>query len=84
MGVIPEQVLEPYDPRIREAAAELDLDKLTDPDERQIGMLFARIAAEVLQRVRSDDERMVAGLKSLSDARAAFIVALRHRKNGSG
>lgn len=82
MALIPDQVLEPYDPAIREAAAALEMGKLTDPDERQIAMAFARLSAELLQRIRSDDERMVAGLNSLSDARSAFIVALRHRKNG--
>jgi CRISPR/Cas system-associated protein Csm6 len=81
MGLIPEQVLDRYDPKIVEVAERFNLDKVTDPDERQIGMSFARLAAELLQRVNHDDVCVMNGLSLLKDAEAQFVLALRHRRS---
>ena len=45
-------------------------------------MSFARVATEMLQRIRVDDPELTRGLTALADSRDAFMRAAIYQKNG--
>jgi hypothetical protein len=61
--------------QIRQAAKNFELDKVIDPDARQIGMAVARLAAEMIQRITGDDGELIVGLHQLFDAGQTFVKA---------
>lgn len=65
---------------VQDAARRFEIDHLTDPDARQIGMSAARLAAEMLQRIRKDDPELTRALTHLADARDAFMRAAIYQK----
>ena len=67
--------LEQRDRAVQDAARRFEIGHLTDPDARQIGMASARLASEMIQRIKEDDTELVVGLTKLADARDAFIRA---------
>jgi hypothetical protein len=68
---------------VQNAARRFDIDHLTDPDARQIGMACARLAQEMLARIPSDDPELTRALTSLADARDGFMRArIYGRDNG--
>lgn len=46
-------------------------------------MASARLAGEMLQRIRQDDPELTRGLTALADARDAFMRAVVYQKGGS-
>lgn len=68
---------------IQDAARRFDIDHLSDPDTRQIGMACARLAQEMLQRIRVDDPELTRALNTLADARDGFMRAVIYAKQGS-
>lgn len=60
---------------VQDAARRFEIDHLTNPDSRQIATSCARLAQEMLARIRTDDPELTRALTSLADARDAFIRA---------
>jgi hypothetical protein len=67
--------LESRSDEIKQAAKNFELDKVMDPDARQIRMAVARLAAEMIQRITGDDDELIAGLHELYDAGQTFVRA---------
>jgi len=67
---------------VQDAVRRFDVDHLSDPDARQIGMACARLASEMLARIRRDDPELTRALTSLADARDAFIRAAIYTGGG--
>lgn len=63
-------------PSIVAVSRRFDIDHVTDPDARQVGMSVARLAAEMLARIRSDDVELTKSLDKLADARDGFMRAV--------
>lgn len=63
---------------IQEIAQKFEIAHLTHPDMRQIGMSFARLAQEMILRIRqpNDQQYLVDALDVLLDAREAAMVAI--------
>jgi hypothetical protein len=68
---------------VQDVARRFEVGHLTDPDARQIGMACARLASEMIMRIR-DDPELTRALSSLANARDGFIRAKMYQKNGSG
>jgi hypothetical protein len=66
---------------VQDAARRFEIDHLTNPDARQVGMAAARFASEMLQRIRKDDPELTKALDKLADARDGFIRALIYEKD---
>lgn len=69
-------------PSIQQAARRFEIEHLTDPDLRQIGMVFARCATECLNRVKRDDPEVTRALLALADARDGFMRAFKYTQGG--
>jgi hypothetical protein len=78
MAVIPG--LEMRHEAVQQVCRRFELDHLTDPDARQIAMVFARTATEMIQRITQDDPELTAALEKLADSRDAFIRAKIYTK----
>ena len=71
-------------PSIQQVARRFEIGHLTDPDLRQVGMVFARTASEMLQRIRKDDPELTKALDKLADARDGFMRAFKYGQTGNG
>jgi uncharacterized membrane protein affecting hemolysin expression len=60
---------------ITQAARRFEMDHLTNPEARQIATSVARLAQEMLARVKTDDPELTKALDKLADARDGFIRA---------
>lgn len=58
------------------AAQRFEIDHITNPDARQIGMSFGRLAQELILRIRRDDKGLVEALEALLLAREEAMVAI--------
>lgn len=65
-------------PSIVAVARRFEIEHLTDPDLRQVGMSTARLASEMLARIRGDDVELTKALDKLADARDGFMRALKY------
>jgi len=63
-------------PGIKAAARRYEVDHLTNPDARQVGIAFARLASEMLARIKTNDPEVTRGLTLLADSRDAFMRAV--------
>jgi hypothetical protein len=64
---------------VQEAAAKFEISDLTNPEARQIGMAYGRLAAEIIARIYGDAEKeelLVEALESLHEARKHAISAV--------
>jgi hypothetical protein len=64
---------------VQEAAARFEISDLTNPEARQIGMAYGRLAAEIIARIYGDAEKenlLVEALESLHEARKHAISAV--------
>jgi hypothetical protein len=69
---------------VQEAAKRFEMDTLTHPDSRQVAMATARLAQEMIVRIRDDDVELARGLNLLAEARGVFVVAVTHKRANSG
>jgi hypothetical protein len=69
-------------PSIVAVSRRFEIDHLTDPDLRQVGMASARLAAEMLARIRGEDVELTKALDKLADARDGFMRALKYTQGG--
>jgi hypothetical protein len=67
-------------PDTQEAAARFEIDHILNPDERQVGMAHARLAQEMLQRIRKDGPELTKALHGLADVRDTFMHAIASTK----
>lgn len=65
---------------IQEVALKFEIEHIVNPDARQVGMSFARLAQELCMRIRRDDEGLVECLEMLLEARDAAILAATPRE----
>jgi hypothetical protein len=65
---------------IKDACRRFEMDRLSDPDARQIAMAAARFASEMVQRIKRDDPELTKALDKLADARDGFIRAKMYEK----
>lgn len=65
---------------IVEIGNKFEIGHLTNPDQRQIGMSFARLAQEMILRIRRDDQGLIDALDKLLDAREEAMVAIAPRE----
>lgn len=61
---------------IVEVAQKFEIDHVTNPDARQIGMSFARLAQELILRIRRDEDGLIQSLEALLLAREEAMVAI--------
>jgi hypothetical protein len=61
---------------VQKAALDFEIDTMQHPDHRQIGMSFARLAQEMILRVRHDDAKLIKGLAELKKVRDHFITTM--------
>lgn len=72
------------DPAIAEIAQYFDTAHLTDSDARQASVASARLAQEMILRLRDGDE-LVAGLRKLLEAKDCFVrQAIAGKRTGHG
>jgi hypothetical protein len=69
-------------PAVIAAARRFEIDHLTNPDARQIGMEVGRLAALMLVRIKKDDPELTKALDTLADARDGFIRAAIYTGKG--
>jgi hypothetical protein len=62
--------------QVVEAAQRFEIDHVTNPDARQIGMSFARLAQEMILRIRRDEDGLLLTLDKLLQAREEAMVAI--------
>jgi hypothetical protein len=62
--------------RIAALAGKYEIDHWTNPDQRQVGMSFARLAQEMILRIRNDEDGLVMALEKLLEAREEAMVAI--------
>lgn len=67
---------------IQAVARRFEMDHLTDPDARQVAVVFARTASELLARISRDDVEVTKALDKLADSRDGFIRATIYAKAG--
>jgi len=60
---------------VHAAARWLAYEHLTDPETRQVSASCARLAAEMLGRIKTDDPELTRGLVLLRQAKDAFVCA---------
>lgn len=82
MAIIPG--IEERHQAVQDIARRFEVGHLANPDARQIGMACARLASEMVQRVRRDDPELINALTDLADARDGFIRAKMYETQGSG
>ena len=61
-----------HGPEVQKAAVLFEYEYFVNPNSRQIGASFARLAQEMLGRVNNQDE-LVIGLHKLREARDVFV-----------
>jgi hypothetical protein len=67
------------EPEVEEIARDFDTAGLTEPEARQASMACARLASEMIMRLRGGPDLM-AGLVTLLEARSCFIRQALSRK----
>lgn len=65
---------------VTDAARRFEIEHLSNPEMRQIGVSCARLAQEMLSRIRKDDPELTRALNHLADARDAFMRAFNYSK----
>lgn len=65
-------------PEVQAAAQKFEMSDLTNPDARQVASSFARLAQEIIYRIRGDDKEglLADALEALHNARTHAISAI--------